>query len=94
MQTNPLHFDEKMPLNLSSDEMYLTMSPSISSSINMFIIKTRDRVTTESNRSFQISKNPAQMMIFSLVASNGLKWPLDLLQINLRMRPKTTWKGF
>ena len=49
------------------------MSPIISNSTNMFIIKTRDRVTPDSIRSIQISKNPAQIMIFSLVASNGLK---------------------
>ena len=73
MPTNPLQFDEKMPLNLSSDDRWLTMSPIISNRTNMFIIKTRDRVTPDSIRSIQISKNPAQIMIFSLVASNRLK---------------------
>ena len=70
------------------------MSPIISNCTNMFIINTRDRVTPDSIRSIQISKNPAQIMIFRLVASNGLKWPPDLLQISLRMRPKITWKEF
>ena len=73
MPTNPLQFDEKMPLNLSSDDRWLTMSPIISNCTNMFIINTRDRVTPDSIRSIQISKNPAQIMIFSLVASNRLK---------------------
>ena len=73
MLTNQFQFDEKMPLNLSSDDRWLTMSPIISNSTNMFIIKTRDRVTPDSIRSIQISKNPAQIMIFSLVASNRLK---------------------
>ena len=65
---NPLHFDEKTPLNLFTDDSYLTMNPIIKCSTNRFIMKTRDKVISENIRSILTSKNRVQIKIFGLVA--------------------------
>lgn len=66
-----------MPLNLFTDDRYLTMIPIIISRTTRFIIKTRAKGASDDIRLVLTSIHPAQIMI--------LDWlPPDSLPISLR----------
>lgn len=76
---------KKTPNILFSDEKYFTVDPVSNSRHNRFITKQRTEEVPEAIRISQKSKHPAAVMVFGLVASNGLKMPPVFLPTGFRM---------
>ena len=79
---------KKTPIILFTDEKYFTVDPIINSRTNRYIAKGRAKDAPDHVRSVQNTKHPAQIMMFGLVASNGLKMDPVYLPIGLRMGAK------
>jgi transposase len=79
---------KKTPIILFTDEKYFTVDPIINSRTSRYIAKGRAKDAPDHVRSVQNSKHPAQIMMFGLVASNGLKMDPVYLPIGLRMGAK------
>jgi inhibitor of nuclear factor kappa-B kinase subunit alpha len=76
---------KKTPVILFSDEKYFTVDPVLNSRTDRFITKKKAKDTPAAIRSVQKSKHPAQVMMFGLVSSNGLKMPPVFLKSGFRM---------
>ena len=79
---------KKTPIILFTDEKYFTVDPIINSRTNRYIAKGRAKDAPDHVRSVQNTKHPAQIMMFGLVSSNGLKMDPVYLPIGLRMASK------
>ena len=81
-------FKKKTPIVLFTDEKYFTVDPIVNSRTARYIAKGRAKDAPDHIRSVQNSKHPAQIMMFGLVSSNGLKMDPVFLPIGLRMGGK------
>lgn len=75
---------KKTPIILYTDEKYFTVDPIINSRTCSYIAKGRAKDAPDHIRSVQTSKHPTQIMMFGLVAFNGLKMHPVFLPISLR----------
>jgi transposase len=79
---------KKTPIILFTDEKYFTVDPITNSRTSRYIAKGRAKDVPDHVKSVQNTKHPAQIMMFGLVASNGLKMDPVYLPIGLRMGAK------
>jgi hypothetical protein len=66
---------KRSPIILFSDEKYFNVDQVINSRTDRFITNKKAKDTPPEVKSVQKSKHPAQIMMFCLVASKGLKMP-------------------
>jgi len=76
------------PVILFTDEKYFTVNQVLNSRNNRYITKKRVKDVPDHVKSVKKSKHPAQIMVFGLVASNGLKMPPVFLKSGFRMGAK------
>jgi hypothetical protein len=79
---------KKTPIILFSDEKYFSVDQKFNSRTDRFITKKKVKDVADSIKSIQKSKHPAQVMMFGLVSSNGLKMPPVFLKSGFRMGAK------
>jgi transposase len=79
---------KKTPIILFSDEKYFSVDQKFNSRTDRFITKKKVKDVADSIKSIQKSKHPAQVMMFGLVSSNGLKMPPVFLESGFRMGAK------
>jgi hypothetical protein len=73
---------------LFSDEKYFNVNQVINSQTDRFITNKKAKNAPPEVKSLQKSKHPAQIMMFGLVASNGIKMPPVFLESGFRMGAK------
>ena len=77
-----------MRIILFMGEKYLTVDPFSSSHTNRYIAKGRAKDAPDHIRLVQNTYHPAQIMMFGLASSNGMKMDPVYLPIGLRMGGK------
>ena len=77
-----------MPIILFTGKKYLTVDPISSSHTNRYIAKGRAKDAPDHIRLVQNTNHPAQIMMFGLASSNGMKMDPVYLPIGLRMGGK------
>ena len=81
---------KKMPVILFSYEKYFTVDQVFNSRTDRYITSKSSKDVPDAIKSIQKSKHPAQVMVFGLVASNGMKMPPVFLKTGFRMGPRST----
>jgi len=79
---------KKMPIILFTDEKYFTVDQVQNSRTDRYITKLKIRDVPDHIRTIKKTKHPSQLMMFGLVASNGLKMPPVFLEQGFRMGAK------
>jgi hypothetical protein len=79
---------KKLPIVLFSGEKYFNVNQVINSQTDRFITNKKSKAAPPEVKSLQKSKHPAQIMIFGLVASNGLKMAPVFFESGFRMGAK------
>ena len=79
---------KKTPVILFTDEKYFAVDQVQNSRTDRYITKSRVRDVPDHIRTIQKSKHPSQLMMFGLVASNGLKMPPLFFKKGFRMGAK------
>ncbi len=79
---------KKMPVILFSDEKYFTVNQVFNSGTDRYISSKSSKDVPHAIKSIHKSKHPAQVMVFGLVASNGMKMPPVFLKTRFRMGAK------
>ena len=76
---------QKMPIILFSDERYFIVIQIHNSMTNRFISTLKNRIVSDDIKSISQTKHPSQVMLFGLLAFNGLKMTPVFLLSGFRM---------
>lgn len=79
---------KKSPVILFTDEKYFTVDQVQNSRTDRYITTLRVKDVPDHIRTIQKSKHPSQLMMFGLIASNGLKMPPVFFKKGFRMGSK------
>ena len=79
---------KRSPVILFTDEKYFSVDQVCNSRSDRYITKLRVQDVPDKVRTVNRTKHPSQLMMFGLVASNGLKMPPVFLEKGFRMGAK------
>jgi transposase len=79
---------KRSPVILFTDEKYFSVDQVCNSRSDRYITKLRVQYVPDKVRTVNRTKHPSQLMMFGLVASNGLKMPPVFLEKGFRMGAK------